>query len=607
MTGRGRAGGQVVLTMLRLAYAADPRATVTALVLASVNALAVAGMGLGVREVAGSAGSGPTGLLLAAAVGAVAYAVIAAVQRVQHNIQVDLTERVDVALSSRLFALTSAIPTLEHLERADFLDRLRQVRTGTETLAGACWGAAGAVSSLLSLGLSTWLLVGVHPALVLLVLPAVPPLVFSRRASAALGRARDRTADADRREARLHRLATDAEAAKELRISGSDRVVGERATAYWEKVTTGLVHGQVRAAAWRAAGWVCFAAGYLAALAFVAHLVAQGRSGPGDLLMVASLSGYLRAQLQATVAGATHLAEGRHTMGHLRRLEEHAATARHPGTEPPPARLRTGISLRGIRFTYPGTDDPVLDGVDLDLPAGAAVALVGVNGAGKTTLVKLLTGMHEPSAGEVLVDGVPLRRLDLGLWRARITASFQDFVKFQVTAGHAVGLGDLPRADDRDAVARAIDLADARAVVDRLPRGVDSRLGRVFDGAELSHGQWQRLALGRAVMRRAPLLSVLDEPTAALDPQAEHDLYERFVGVGRDRRATAGAITLLVSHRFSTVRMADLIVVLAEGRVAERGTHEALMALGGRYAELYGTQSDAYTAHPDPNPPGALR
>ncbi|MGB3443573.1 MAG: ABC transporter ATP-binding protein [Actinophytocola sp.] len=587
---------RVVTEMLGIAYAADPRATVTVLVLASINAFAVAGTGLSVRQLADSGGPGPGRLLFAASLGAVAYAAIAAVHRVQHNLQVDLTERVDVVLSGRLFRLTSTVPTVEHLERTTFLDRLSQIRSSTETLAGACWGAAGAASSLLSLGLSVWLLTAVHPALVLLVLLAVPPLVFSRRASSALGDARDRTADADRREAHLHRLGTQAAAARELRISGGDRVVSDRASGYWQAVTTGLVRAQGRAALWQAAGWACFAVGYLTALAFVAYLVAKGRSTPGDLLMVASLSGYLRNQLQTTVAGASQLAEGRHTVRHLRWLEEHAARTRHPGTEPPPDRLDRAISLRGVSFTYPGTDREVLADVDLDLSAGSTVAVVGVNGAGKTTLVKLLTGMYEPTAGEILVDGVPLRELDLERWRGRVTAAFQDFGKPQVTVRHAVGIGDLPRADDRDAVARAIEIADAGPVVDRLPSGVDTQLGRTFDGAELSHGQWQRLALGRAVMRGTPLLSVLDEPTAALDPQTEHDLYERFVGVGRDRRADAGGVTLLISHRFSTVRMADHIVVLSAGRVAEQGTHDALMALGGQYAELYETQSRAYAA-----------
>lgn len=589
----------VVTRMLRIAFTADRRVTVVALVFAAVNAFAVAGLGLSVREVADAAGSGTSALLLAAATGAVAYSLIAAVQRVQHNLQVDLTERVEVVLSTRLFGLSSRIPTLQHLERSEFLDRLSQLRTGTETLAGACWSASGVASSLVSLGLSVWLLAAVHPALIVLVLLAAPPLAFSRLASAAQSRARDLAAADYRREEHLHRMCTEAAAAKELRISGSDRVVDDHASKHWELVTRRLVRGQQRAALWQAAGWACYALGYLAALAFVAHLVARGQGTPGDLLMAASLAGYLRLQLQSTVTGTTKLAEGRHTMRQLEWLEEHSKQVEHPGSEPPPARLTTGISLRGVSFAYPDTDVRVLDDVSLDLPAGATIAVVGTNGAGKTTLVKLLTGMYEPTAGEIVVDGTPLRQFDVERWRRRVTATFQDFGKPQVTAGYAVGIGDLPRLDDRDAVDQAVDAAAARPVVDDLPSGVDTQLGRIFDGFELSHGQWQRLAVGRALMRERPLLAVLDEPTAALDPQTEHDLYERFVGVRRLRHATTGTVTLLISHRFSTVRMADHIVVLSHGRVVEQGPHDRLMAQGGHYAELYETQSRAYATDPD--------
>lgn len=590
---------RLVADIVRVSYQADPRATITVLVLAFLNSLAVAASGFSVREVANSSGAEARSLLWAAALGALAYAMIAAVQRVQHNIQVDLTERADLVLSRRLFGLTSDTATLEHLERSEYLDRLSQIRSSTETLAGACWGAVGAASSLLSLGLSVWLLAGVHPALTLLVVLAVPPLLFSRRAAALLGEARSAAADADRREAALHRMGTESAGAKELRISGSDQVVDRRASAYWDEVTTGLVRAQSRAALWQAAGWVCFAAGYLGSLAFVAHLVANGHGTPGDLLMVASLSGYLRTQLQTTVAGSTQVAEGGHTMRQLVWLEEHAERHRHPGTLEPPAALRHGISLRGVTFGYPGTENVVMREVDLDLPAGATVAIVGVNGAGKTTLVKLLTGMYEPSAGQILIDGVPLGQLDLTRWRGRVTGAFQDFCKLHVAARHTVGIGDLPRIDDDAAVRGAIAAADANGVVDALPDGLDTQLGHIFDGVELSHGQWQKLALGRAMMRDAPLLSVLDEPTAALDPQTEHELYERFVGAERTARAADGAITLLVSHRFSTVRMADHIVVLSNGTVAEHGTHAELMRLGGQYADLYRTQSRAYTAVPD--------
>ncbi|MEO3973586.1 ABC transporter ATP-binding protein [Streptomyces sp. CAU 1734] len=583
------------LEIVRLAYAADTRATTAVLLLACVNAFAVAATGLSVREVADATDpDGSGGLLPAAAVGALAYALIASVQRVQHNLQVDLTERVDLVLSERLHTLIARTPTLEHLERPDYLDRLSGIRSSTETLAGACWGAVGAASSLLSLGLSAWLLMDVHPALALLVLLSVPPLLFSRRATDLLGRARDLTIDAERREAHLHGLATGAAAAKELRISGGSAEISRRASAYWSEATSHLVRAQRQAAVWQAAGWTCFAAGYVAALALVADLVARGDGTAGDLLMVASISGYLRTQLSATVSGATQLAEGEHTMRQYRWLQSHTAEHRHTGTLEPPNRLNEGVTLRGLTFAYPGTATPVLRGVDLRLRAGTTVAVVGINGAGKTTLVKLLTGMYEPDEGEILVDGTPLRRLVLTSWRNRVSAAFQDFCKLQTTARHTVGVGDLPRAEDHDAVARAVAAADAQRVVDRLPQGLDSQLGIAFDGAELSHGQWQKLALGRALMRR-PLLSVLDEPTAALDPQSEHDLFERFTRPNGSVLRAPGHITLLISHRFSTVRAADHIVVLDQGRVAEEGTHEQLMSLDGQYAELYRVQSRAYT------------
>jgi ATP-binding cassette subfamily B protein len=243
-----------------------------------------------------------------------------------------------------------------------------------------------------------------------------------------------------------------------------------------------------------------------------------------------------------------------------------------------------------VEFAYPG-GPPVLTGVTLTLPPGSTVALVGVNGAGKSTLVKLLCGMYTPTRGQIRVDGVPLPDIDVGGWRRRLSGVFQDFVKFQLPVRHTVGVGNLPAIDDAAAVDRAIREAGANRLVAQLPCGSDTQLGRVYEGAELSHGQWQKLALGRGLMREDPLLLVLDEPTAALDPQAEHELYERFVS---QATGAHGRITLMVSHRFSTVRNADSIVVLADGRVAEQGTHAELMAAGGRYAQLYAIQAAAY-------------
>jgi ATP-binding cassette subfamily B protein len=229
------------------------------------------------------------------------------------------------------------------------------------------------------------------------------------------------------------------------------------------------------------------------------------------------------------------------------------------------------------------------------------VAIVGENGAGKTTLVKLLCKLYEPTAGRILVDGAPLSRMRADDWRRRLSGAFQDFFRFELRARHSVGVGDVPRLDDEPAVVAAVARAGAEDVVARLPAGLETQLGPTWPGGvEVSFGQWQKLALARGFMRDRPLLLVLDEPTAALDAETEHALFERYAaaargdGRGTRDRARAGRVTILVSHRFSTVRMADLIVVLDGSRVAQVGTHEDLMAKGGAYAELYGIQAAAY-------------
>ena len=252
-----------------------------------------------------------------------------------------------------------------------------------------------------------------------------------------------------------------------------------------------------------------------------------------------------------------------------------------------------------MSFAYPGTARLALDAVSLALPAGAVIAIVGENGAGKTTLVKLLAKMYEPTSGSIFVDDTPLSRVPADAWRARVAGAFQDFFRFEFLARQTIGLGDVPRVDDERAVRAAAERGGADDVVEKLPSGLATQLGKNWpEGVEVSFGQWQKLALARGFMREDPLLLILDEPTAALDAETEHALFDRYAAAARARHQIGGAdggrITLLVSHRFSTVRMADLIVVLDGARVVEVGAHDDLMARGGQYAQLYGIQAAAY-------------
>jgi ATP-binding cassette subfamily B protein len=272
-----------------------------------------------------------------------------------------------------------------------------------------------------------------------------------------------------------------------------------------------------------------------------------------------------------------------------------------------PEKICQGITLHNVSFRYPGTDKDVLSAVNLHLPAGATVAIVGENGAGKTTLIKLLSRLYdikpdresnsklEPVQGSITLDGIDLSNFDIVGWREHISAGFQDFVRFELRASEGVGIGDLPNGEDTEAVESALTRAHATDVIATLPDGLETQLGRSFKGGvELSGGQWQKFALGRAMMRPVPLLLILDEPTAALDAPTEHALFKQYTSAARRIGNEIGAITLLISHRFSTVRMADLIVVINEHGIEEAGSHEALMARDGLYARLYELQARAY-------------
>jgi ATP-binding cassette subfamily B protein len=486
---------------------------------------------------------------------------------------------------------------IEQHERQDYADRMELLRKETWELSAGVQTVLTAITLLVQIVLTAVLLARLEPWLLLLPLFAVPPLVAGRLAEGRRERAELETAEHRRLGWHLLELAMSPAAAKEIRLFGLQRVLRQRQAAARGREETKLRRAEVTGLGLRLIGQLIFAVGYVAAVVVVVRAAIGGQRSVGDVVLVITLAVQTNAQAAGAVAVAGALQRNARAMGWARWLRRESAQAADPivPDRPVPPVLRDGIDLTGVAFRYPGTDTDVLRDVTVRIPAGATVAIVGDNGAGKSTLVKLLSRFYRPTAGEITVDGVDLRRIDPVQWRTRIAAGFQDFVKLEGPARTSIGVGDMGRMDDTEAVVAAVHRADAEVVIDGLADGLDTHLGRSYeDGAELSGGQWQRVALSRAMMRDEPLLLLLDEPTAALDPLTEHALFERYAASAREVGRRTGGITVLVSHRFSTVRMADLIFVISDGRIAESGDHQSLMALGGLYAELFTLQAAAY-------------
>jgi ATP-binding cassette subfamily B protein len=508
----------------------------------------------------------------------------------------EIAEAATISMDAELMRLVNGSARLDHHERPEYADKITVLR---RELGGLIRGMQGLLSMLtltVSLGVTAVLLGFVNPWLLLLPLVGVPSVLAGRRATAIIDRGKEASAADTRASWHLFHLATRSTPAKELRVLRLQEEIRRRNASLWDGAGRTLLVAERRATLLTTAGQLIFALGYVIAVFVVVRQAVAGHSSVGDVILVITLAVQVNQQVSRGVEELRNLQQIAHGLTRLRWLRQLIADQEPPLADVPvPAALRTGIELRGVDFVYPGTDRPVLTDVNLLLPAGATVAIVGENGSGKTTLVKLLCRFYEATGGVITVDSVDLQRLPLDGWRDRIAAGFQDFVRFELLARQTIGVGDLPRLDDEPAVRAALDRAHASDVIDRLNEGLATPLGRSYtDGAELSGGQWQKLALGRAMMRESPLLLVLDEPTAALDAQAEHQLFEQYAANARRVGRDTGAITVLVSHRFSTVRVADLIVVVADGSIAESGSHDTLMAARGLYAELYDLQAAAF-------------
>ena len=574
---------------LRRGYEAEPLLISVSFGLALLAALPDALIALWLKLLADGVLGARRELVLGAAAGLGVSAVASWFLRlVSDRTQRRFRDKVTIALESHVARLQAGVATLEHHERPEYLDRLAVLRDQVFVLDHMYMSLFTTCGWVLRLGVTLALLVSIHPALALLAVFALPTVLTSTWRPGVERAAEERGASANRLARHLFETATTAPPGKEVRVTRiGARLVAQRREA-WERWYGPVGAARRASAAWHALGWAIFGLAYVGAVVFVATVL---KATPGNVLLVLAAGSRLSAYIGATV-GEIGFLRGIWLDGSRRLawLEDYAAALVEGAATPAPARLAGGIRLENVSFAYPGTQRLALEDVSLELAPGSVVAVVGENGAGKSTLVKLLCRMYPPTAGRILVDGMPLAEISPESWRARLAGAFQDFFRFELRARHSIGVGDVPRLDDAPAVETAVARAGAGDVIEQLTAGLETQLGPTWPGGvDVSFGQWQKLALARGFMREDPLLLVLDEPTAALDAETEHALFERYAQAARGDR-----ITLLVSHRFSTVRMADFIVVLDGARVVETGTHEALMARGGQYAELYGIQARAY-------------
>jgi ATP-binding cassette, subfamily B, bacterial len=581
--------------LCKLGYRHEPRLMLVAFLLSQLAALPDALLALWLMLLGKGVLEHRPRMIEAAAIGlAVSAAATWFLRTVSTRVQRRFRDKVTIALESHVAQLQASIGTIAHQERPEYLDRLSMLRNQVFVLDHMYMSMFSTLGWILRLGVTMALLASIHPALLLLAVFAVPTVLTATWRPAVEQTAQERGAQSGRLARHLFTIATTAPPGKEVRVTGiGEMLIRERRSA-WEQWYRRVSRTRWGSALWHSLAWAIFGLAYVGAVVFVSS---RPHAPASAVLLVLAAGARLSAYIGATV-GEIGFLRGFWMDGSRRLawLEDYAASVAASADQPVPAVLHRGIRLDRVSFAYPGTSRVVLDDISVTLPAGAVVAIVGENGAGKTTLVKLLAKMYEPASGSIFLDDTPLARVPAAEWRERLAGAFQDFFRFEFRARHTVGLGDVPRLDDEPAVVAAVDRAGASDVVVRLTAGLDTQLGPTWpSGVELSFGQWQKLALARGFMRDQPLLLVLDEPTAALDAETEHALFERYSAAARGTGENAsGRITILVSHRFSTVRMADLIVVLDGAKLVEVGTHDELMAKKGQYAELYSIQAAAY-------------
>ena len=534
--------------------------------------------------------SGRLNWLGALLLGEFALAVLADVLgRVVSLVDSLLSERVTNASSVRLMEHAATLD-LEDFEDADFQDQLERARrqtSGRMTLMGQLFGQAQDIVTVASFAAG---LILFAPWLIVLLLLALVPAFLGEAHFNAQSYSLDFGRTPERRELDyVRQTAASVETAKEVKIFGLNGFLIDR----YQRLAAAF-YAANRRLALRRAGWgglftAIGTGGYYLAYAYIAWRTLTGEFSIGDLTFLAGSFRRLRTLLEGLLAGFSTVASQALYLNDLFSFFEVEPEILSPENPLPfPLPIRQGFVFENVGFIYPGADRWAVRNLSFTLNAGEVVALVGENGAGKTTLVKLLTRLYDPDEGRILLDGHDLRDYDLEALRGSMGVIFQDFVRYNLSAGDNIAVGRIAARDDHARIERAAMRSQADEVVARLPRGYRQMIGKRFkSGVELSGGEWQKIAIARAYMREAEVL-ILDEPTAALDARAEFEVFQRF------KELSKGKTAVLISHRFSSVRMADRILVLADGKVEAAGTHDELISQSGRYSELFELQAAGY-------------